>query len=281
MKTHWIGGTLALAVMCLGTGVSAMAAGDLGPLPVEVWNQAYQETYEPDSIADILAGANNAYVLIDPFQPEHGDTMPGVIDALHAKGNVVSAYISIGTGETWRDDFAALKPHLVDKQWDDWGGEYFVSMPNEAVIAIMKSRIDKIAAWGFDWVEFDNMDWVYDDDYRAEYNFAASVADGVAYYRALCDHVHARGMKCMAKSTVESAEIFDGVTYESYEDDRNWWDEAGAQSFLAVGKPVVIVHYDAPDCAAILAEYQQIYGPKLSFICEDRSRQAYRHMRGS
>ena len=45
MKTHWIGGTLALAVMCLGSGVSAMAAGDLGPLPVEVWNQAYQETY--------------------------------------------------------------------------------------------------------------------------------------------------------------------------------------------------------------------------------------------
>ena len=277
MKMHWIGGMVALAAIGLGVGGSAMAASDLGPLPVEVWNQAYQENSEPDSIADILAGASNAYVLIDPFQPEHGDTISGVIETLHAKGNAVSAYISIGTGENWRDDFAALKPHLVGKQWDDWGGEYFISMPNEAVIAIMKARIDKIADWGFDWVEFDNMDWVYDDDYRAEYGFAASIADGAAYYGALCDHVHARGMKCMAKSTVDSAESFDGATYESYEDDRNWWDEAGAKSFLAADKPVVIVHYDATDCDAVLADYQQIYGPKLSFICEDRALRRYRH----
>ena len=267
---------VAFALVGLGGGGSATAI-DLGPPPVEVWNQAYQENYEPDTIEDILAGARNAYVLIDPFQPEHGDGMAGVVEALHANGNAVSAYMSIGTGEDWRDDFAALKPYLVDKQWDDWGGEYFISTPTDAVVAIMKARIDKAADWGFDWVEFDNMDWVYDDDYRQEYGFAASIEDGAAYYRALCDHVHAKGMKCMAKSTVLSAVTFDGVTYESYEDDRNWWDEAGAKSFLAAGKPVSSVHYDAPDCEAILAEYQEIYGPGLSFICEDRALQRYRH----
>lgn len=273
---HKVVQMVAFALVGVG-GVGSVAASDLGPLPVEVWNQAYQENYEPDSIEGILAGARNAYVLIDPFQPEHGDGMAGVIEALHANGDSVSAYMSIGTGEDWRDDFAALKPHLVDKQWDDWGGEYFISMPNDSVVAIMKARIDKAAAWGYDWVEFDNMDWVYDDDYRQEYGFVATIENGAAYYRELCDHVHAKGMKCMAKSTVDSAEMFDGATYESYEDDRNWWDEAGAKSFLADNKPVVIVHYDAPDCEAILAEYQGIYGPKLSFICEDRALHAYRH----
>jgi cysteinyl-tRNA synthetase, unknown class len=267
---------LVMAAAGLGAG-AASGAVDLGPLPVTVWNQAYQENYEPDSIDAILAGASNAYVLIDPFQPEHGDTMAGVIDALHGKGNAVSAYISIGTGEDWRDDFAALQPHLVERQWDDWGGEYFIDQPNNEVVAIMKARIDKIADWGFDWVEFDNMDWTYDNNYRAEYGFTATVQDGVAYYRALCDYVHEKGMKCMAKSTVEGAENFDGATYESYEDDKNWWDEEGAKSFLAADKPVIVVHYDAPDCEAVLAEYQAIYGPKLSFICEATADETYRH----
>ena len=263
---------LALAAAGLATGAAAAS-----PLPIAVWNQAYQENYVPDTIAEILEGARDAYVLIDPFQPEHGDTMPGVIEQLHAKGNEVSAYISIGTGEDWRDDFAQLKPHLVERQWDDWGGEYFIDPPNAAVLDIMKARVDKIAAWGFDWVEFDNMDWTYDDAYRAEYGFTATVADGVAYYRALCDYVHAKGMKCMAKSTVEGAETFDGATHESYEDDQNWWDGAGAKGFLAAGKPVVVVHYDAPDCDAVYARYQTIYGPKLSFICEDSALKKYRH----
>jgi cysteinyl-tRNA synthetase, unknown class len=272
----WTRMGLVLAAAGFGAG-AASAAPDLGPLPIPVWNQAYQENYEPDAIADILAGARDAYVLIDPFQPEHGDTMGRVIEQLHARGNAVSAYISVGTGEDWRDDFAQLQPHLVERQWDDWGGEYFIDQPNDEVVAIMKARIDKIAGWGFDWVEFDNMDWTYDDEYRADYGFEATIEDGVAYYRTLCDYVHEKGMKCMAKSTVEGAEAFDGATYESYEDGKNWWDEDGAKSFLAADKPVIVVHYDDTDCDATYAEYQAIYGHKLSFICEDRALEAYRH----
>lgn len=270
----WTAVPIVLAVVGLAGG--AVAAG-LGPLPIPVWNQAYQENFEPDTIPEILEGARNAYVLIDPFQPEHSETMASVIDQLHVGGNEVSAYISIGTGEEWRDDFERLKPHLVERQWDDWGGEYFIDQPDDEVVAVMKARIDKIAAWGFDWVEFDNMDWTYDDAHRSEYAFAATIADGVAYYRTLCDHVHAKSMKCMAKSSVEGAEMFDGATYESYEDDLNWWDQASAERFLAADKPVMVVHYDATDCDAVYAGYQALYGPKLSFICEDRGSRKYRH----
>lgn len=46
----------------------------------------------------------------------------------------------------------------------------------------MKSRIDKVADWGFDWVEFDNMDWVFDDEYRKEYGFMASKAVAKGYF---------------------------------------------------------------------------------------------------
>jgi hypothetical protein len=273
-KVKWT--AVPLPLVWAGLTGGAVATG-FGPLPIPVWNQAYQENYQPDTIAEILEGARDAYVLIDPFQPEHGDTMVRVIEQLHSKGNEVGAYISVGTGEDWRDDFDQLKPHLVDRQWDDWGGEFFVDQPNGDVVSLMKARIDGIAAFGFDWVEFDNMDWIYDDQYRAKYGFAATIEDGVAYYRTLCDHVHSLGMKCMAKSTVENAYMFDGVTYESYADALDWWDQAGAESFLAAGKPVIIVHYDDPDCEATYAWYRELYGPKLSFICESRALKKYLH----
>lgn len=274
MTNHPTSLLAAIATVCL-LAIQSEAAPQKLPLPV--WNQAYQENYEPDTLTEILDGAESAYVLLDPFRRDEQVDLAAVVEALHLKGNEVGAYISVGTGEEWRDDFEAFKPYLVDRQWDAWGGEYFVNQPNDAVMAVMKSRVDRIATWGFDWVEFDNMDWVYDDDNRREYGFQATVSEGSTYYRALCDYVHAKRMKCMAKSTVDDADVFDGVTYESYADDLNWWDEAAAKSFLLANKPVIIVHYDDADCDATHRHYLDTYGFKVSFICEDSTTGKYRH----
>lgn len=238
-----------------------------------VYNQAYQENFNEDKIDDIILNARNAYVLVDPFQ----DHVPASIAAIKAEGNEVGAYISIGTGEDWRDDFAAMEPFLVSQQWGQWAGEYFVDETTTGVLVIMKARIDKIAAWGCDWVEFDNMDWVDDDDLRAQYDFHATKAEGVAFYQALCDYVHLKGMKCMAKNTVDGADDFDGALYESYSDEKNWWDEGGAKSFLTAGKLVIINHYNESNCDQVYADYMAIYGSDLSYICEDSGEQKYVH----
>lgn len=240
---------------------------------ITVYNQAYQENYEADKISDILENANNAYVLIDPFQ----DTTFESVAAIKANGNQVGAYISIGTGEDWRDDFNELQPFLVSQQWGQWPGEYFVNKTTTGIIDVMKERIDKIANWGCDWVEFDNMDWVFDDDYRATYGFEVTIAEGKAYYQELCDYVHSKGLKCMAKNMTEAAENFDGVLYESYNDEKNWWDVTGAQSFLEEGKLVIINHYNETNCGQVYTEYKGIYNNDLSFICEDANLQKYVH----
>ncbi len=238
-----------------------------------IWNGAYQENYEPDEFDDILNGARDAYVLLDPF--DEPELAAGQVMALHAFGNQVAAYISVGTGEDWRDDFARLRPALVTKAWGDWAGEYFISDTGALAMTVMKARIDLIAGWGFDWVEFDNMDWAEDDGNRAEYRFAVSEAQGRQYYQALCQYARSKGLKCMAKSTVEGAEAFDGVTYESYPDDIAWWDQAGALDFAARGKQVIIVHYAEDGCAGVFAAYRQSYGVSLAFLCEDNARQGY------
>ncbi len=238
-----------------------------------IYNQAYQENYEADNIDFILSQASNAYVLIDPFE----DNTYESVTAIKANGNEVGAYISIGTGENWRNDFQELEPYLVTIPWGQWPNEFFVNEVTTGIIPVMKARIDKIANWGCDWVEFDNMDWIYDDDLRNTYGFQVTQAEGIAYYRELCTYVPQKGMKCMAKNTVENASNFDGVLYESYNNDKNWWDQSGAQNFLDEGKLVIVNHYNETNCNQVYTEYKGIYNDNLSFICEDTNLQRYVH----
>lgn len=238
-----------------------------------IYNQAYQENFEADKIEDIIKEAKNAYVLIDPFQD-------GVIDkitTIKANGNEVGGYISIGTGEDWRPDYNELKPYLVSVAWGQWAGEYFVNETTTGILPIMKARIDKMADWGCDWVEFDNMDWAFDDNYRTEYGFKVTKAEAITFYQALCDYVHQKGMKCMAKNTVQEASDFDGVLYESYTTNKNWWDTKGTQSFLEAQKLVIINHYNESECDKIYDEYKKIYTADISYICEDVTLKKYKH----
>ncbi len=240
---------------------------------IPVFNQAYNENYDADKISDIIAEAKGAYVLVDPFE----DDVHAEVAKIKELGNQVGAYISAGTGENWRSDFNLLKPFLVSQQWGEWDGEYFVDETTTGILPIMKARIDSIASWGCDWVEFDNMDWVYDDDYRSTYGFKVTIAEAEAYIQALCDYTHQKGMKCMAKNRTEGFDGFDGVLYESYSDEKNWWNVEGAKSFIAAGKLVIINHYNESDCDAVYQEYMDIYGKDISYICEDTNLQRYKH----
>lgn len=238
-----------------------------------VYNQAYQENYEADNIDDILKTAKNAYILLDPFD----QNVAQHVSNLKASNNEVGAYISIGTGENYRSDFSTMQSFLVTKQWDEWDGEYFVDKTTTGIVDVMKLRIDKIAAWGFDWVEFDNMDWAFDDVSRTKYGFETTPAEAIAYYNILCDYVHQKGMKCMGKNTVAGGNGFDGVLYESFHNDKNWWETDDTKKFLNQGKLVIVNHYNEPNCNKTYQEYMNLYNADISFICEDRKLKKYVH----
>jgi endo-alpha-1,4-polygalactosaminidase (GH114 family) len=259
----------------IGCGGNSYKANNSNVLsqPFPVYNQAYQENFAPDGITEIEANAHNAYVLVDTFSSgvvEH-------IGAIKNNGNQIGGYISAGTGENYRDDFAALNPYLTPKAWPEWPDEFFVSETTTGILPIMKKRVDKMAAVGVDWVEFDNMDWL-DKDTRVQFSLIATVAEAKAYINALCDYTHSKGMKCMAKNTVAGFSNFDGVLYESYRDEKNWWNHDGTRQFLSAGKAVIINHYNETDCNAVYNEYKNFYNSqKISFICEDVATQKYKH----
>ncbi len=235
-----------------------------------VWNQAYQENYDEDKPADIIANANSCYVLTDPFGSQ--EVRDGFA-AMHDEDNTIGCYISSGTCEDWRDDYEAMRPYCVTKEWGEWAGEFFVDNPGPQLQALMMARLDALEAWGCDMVEFDNMDWAFDEDARAEFGFSATPEQAIAYNNALCDYTRSLGMGCMAKNTTEGSEDFDGGTFESYPEMKDWWDHDDLQGLLDDDKLVVVVHYDESDCEAVRAEYGQRYsgadGAAISFICEE------------
>lgn len=238
-----------------------------------VYNQAYQENFAADEMSDIIRHAENAYVLVDPFMSGVAEKIP----ALRKNNNEVGCYISIGTGEDWRADFTQLQPYLVKKQWGEWPGEYFVNQTSTGILMIMQARIKQMAQWQCDWVEFDNMDWALDDDYREQYAFQVSQSEASIYFQALCDYVHQQGMKCMAKNTVTDSDSFEGVLYESYHNEINWWETEDTWKFLNAKKQVIINHYNETDCHKIHKDYQQFYNDTISFICEDANLKKYVH----
>lgn len=258
-------------VSCCKEKISDKPLG--GANSISIYNEAYQENYDSDNITEILETAVNGYVLLDPYIEGNNSA----ITEIQANGNEVGAYISIGTGEDWRSDYNQLKPYLVDKEWGSWPGEYFVDVTNTGLLDVMKVRIDSIAVWGYNWVEFDNMDWAFDDKNRSKYDISATAEQVITYYTALCDYVHSKGMKCMAKNTVKSGSNFDGVLYESYRNEKDWWDSDGTSEFLSANKLVIINHYDECKCNTAYQEYLDIYGNGLSFICENKKLKKYVH----
>ena len=145
--------------------------------PVCVWNHAYQENSSPDSVSEILAGASDCYVLLDPFDdPEAAEA----IGALKSAGNIVGCYMSVGTCEDWRNDFDDVRGFCSEREWGEWEGEFFVE-DVEGIAPFMRARIDQFASWGCDMVEFDNMDWASDPEHNARYGLAVTPEGAITY----------------------------------------------------------------------------------------------------
>ena len=239
-----------------------------------VYNQAYQENYKKDHIEHIVKKAKNSYILIDAFDEIDISKYSA---KLKKNNNQIAGYISVGTGENFRNDYKSLKPYLSKKSWSDWPDEYYISETNKAVLDIMKKRINKMANWGIDWVEFDNMDWLTNET-RKKFKLTSTVKESQEYINKLCDYTHSKGMKCMAKNSTKGFENFDGVTYESYHKEKNWWDKEGTKEFLNNNKLVIINHYKESNCRKVYEEYKKYYNSKkILFICEDSKAKKYKH----
>lgn len=195
------------------------------------------------------------------------DALPaGTFETLNARGVQVLCYVSVGTAETYRDDWGAFPRAVIGKNWSDWPDEYYLDIRRaDVLLPIMQARFAKCAAAGATGIEPDNQDLQWADS-----GFAISEDDAVAYMRALADMAHGMGLTIGQKNNPDTVGELVGildfmVTEDCHHD--GWC--AQTAPYVAAGKPVYAIEYtDQPlDWDAACAEARTL---GLLMIRKDR-----------
>lgn len=163
------------------------------------------------------------------------------IAQLKARGVKLIAYMSVGTLEDYRDDAGDFPPEVIGKRYGDWPDERFLDIRNRTVLLpLMRVRMAKAKAMGFDAIEPDNM-----DVYAKESGFDISADQTVAYLTDLAEIAHGMGMEIAQKNVPELTDrlvgSFDFIVTEScYQD--GWCDKVAAYS--RQGKDILDAEYN-------------------------------------
>jgi len=167
-----------------------------------------------------------------------------VVDKIHAQGQRVICYISVGSWEDWRPDAGKFPEAVLGKGYEGWSGERWLDIRRIDLLApILRARLDLCQAKGFDALEPDNID-IHDEDT----GFGLSYADQLAYARWLAVEAHARGLAIGIKNApdmvADSLAFFDfAITEDAYFE--GWIDEM--LPFVVAGKAVLAAEYTDTD----------------------------------
>jgi uncharacterized protein (TIGR01370 family) len=90
------------------------------------------------------------------------DTQEQLITALHAKGTIVLAYVSVGTLEPYRPWFAEAKAAgYILKYWPQWD-EYYAKVSEAGYRDLLLRQTNRFLGKGFDGLFMDNTDMIVD-----------------------------------------------------------------------------------------------------------------------
>lgn len=133
------------------------------PLLADVETFALGLGVDPADPASQLRLGSHDLVVID------GDAAtPAVVDALHADGAVVLAYLSVGTFEPYRSWFAEARDEgLLLDRWDDWG-EWYAAVDEPAARRLLRREAERLLERGVDGLFLDNVDMVDSHPAQAE-----------------------------------------------------------------------------------------------------------------
>ena len=170
-------------------------------------------------------------------------TSAATVRNLHKGGRVVVCYISAGSVERYRSDASKFPARVVGKVLDGWPDERWLDIRQLSVLLpLMKARVAKCKAKGFDAMDFDNV-----DAYSNDSGFALTAAQQVRYNKALADLAHSAGMRTVLKNAVDLVprlvKSFDAALNEQC----GQYNECAAYApFVRAHKPVWVLEYSLP-----------------------------------
>lgn len=163
-----------------------------------------------------------------------------LVDAFHARGIKVIAYVSVGTIENYRPDSTLLPPEIIGSVYPEWPDERFLNIRElEKMKPFIISRFDMIKQKGFDGIEPDNM-----DGYGAQNGFDLTLDDTKLFCEWIIEEAHSRGLSIGQKNTDELVPVlYKKFDWALTEDVFNANTQNDYSLYISVGKPVFSAEY--------------------------------------
>jgi hypothetical protein len=213
----------------------------------------YTEPYQLDRKVDILVLDG------DEFGPDD-------VLNLRIAGTKVMCYVSVGTLEDYRRDFAAFPAAVIGKGLPDWPDERYLDIRrHDILLPLMTARFQACKDAGFEGISPDNID-VYANDS----GFELTAADALSYIYALADVAHGMGLAIGQKNVPELSDVLAGrLDFAVTESCWKWGFCDQFHGYTSVGKPILDIEYtdESPDFAAACLAAREV---GISMILKDR-----------
>jgi hypothetical protein len=224
---------LALGVLIALLGVGRVQAAEparWAPDPTDSWQ--YQ-----------LSGRIDTTVDADVFDIDAFSTRREVVAALHDAGKRAVCYVDAGSWEPYRPDADRFPAAVIGKPVDGWPDERWLDIRRLDVLRpILRDRIERCAAKGFDGVEFD---WT--DGYLQDTGFDLGRADQLRFDRWLARAAHANGLAVGLKNALPLIRaLVDDYDFAVNEQCFQYQECGRYAPFSSAGKAVFNVEYSLP-----------------------------------
>ncbi|KAF3922475.1 hypothetical protein AA313_de0208173 [Arthrobotrys entomopaga] len=168
------------------------------------------------------------------------DVPAATVQALKNKGLKVIAYISGGSWEKWRTDANKFPQSVRGSRLVGWWGENWLDISNTAVLGpLMKARVAKAKAKGFDGVDWDNV-----DTYTQKSGFDLTYDQQITYNKMLADITHSFGMTVALKNDLDQVHDLVGSFDYAVNEQCSFYRECNLlQPFISAGKAVLGLEY--------------------------------------
>jgi hypothetical protein len=230
--------TFGAPVPAAATGPSAMPEPE--PCP-ECWRPGPDTTWQYQLTRQI-----DTSVEADAFSVDLFDVPRRVLRDLQGAGRHVACYVNAGAWEDWRPDADRYPEAVLGKPLEGWPGERWLDIRRLDVLGpILRDRLDRCAAKGFDAVDFDNV-----DGYTNDSGFPLDGSDQRRFNAWLANAAHRHGLAAGLKNDLGQVpalvRYFDFAINEqcfTYHECRR------IRPFVDAGKSVLVVEYDLPRSA--------------------------------
>ncbi len=234
-----IGAALVAGCVAVGTPTPAVALPE--PAPCDgCWQPALRTSWQWQ-----LQGKIDLSVQAHMFDVDMFETPKSTVQALHGKGRIAVCYVDAGTWENFRPD-ADEFPDGVKGKSNGWPGERWLDIRALDVLGpILKARVAKCAAKGFDAIEFDNV-----DGYANNTGFPLTGTDQLWFDVWLANVAHRHGLSVALKNDLgQVGRLLPYFDFALDEQCFQYHECFKLKPFVKAGKAVFEVEYrlDPPD----------------------------------